>query len=122
MSTTFKKRFATQEEILASGDKDFIARCERGDNTTIAIEETGSVIYLTHFADDNTVSIVKRGELSARFRAYSIRVIKKAMLALPNNLVAWIKKDDSKTKRLLRVLGFTFEIRKMDYNKYTRSW
>jgi endonuclease YncB( thermonuclease family) len=122
MSTIFNKRFATQEEIDASGDENFIARCRQGDNITIVIEEAGSIVYLTYFADNNTVSIVKKGELSPRLRAYSVRVIKKAMLSLPDNVVAWVVNSDSRTKRLLRLLGFTFDIRKVSYDMYRRRF
>jgi hypothetical protein len=122
MSTIFKKNFASQADILASGDNSFIERCKQGDNATVVVSDDTAAIYLTYFANDDTVSIVKRGKPSPRLRTYCVRVIKKALYVLPDNIVAWIEKNDSRTKRLLRMLGFTFKNRKMMYDEYVRSW
>ena len=122
MSMIYKVKLGNNGDILNSENESYIERCKHSPYVAVVAEDKKGKVYLTCFTDDNTLSIIKVGKLTIRFKRFIFYLTRKLLKEMTDNVFAWVDKKDSGANRFIRLLGFEADFEKMGYYRYRRSW
>jgi hypothetical protein len=78
------------------------------------------VARLFYYGENDSVGIEKYTDLTKQERISLFYFIKKALKNL-NPVIAYCSQSDSRTNKLLLLLGFSLQNQKMDYNLYSNG-
>jgi hypothetical protein len=118
MSTKYRVRFASKEDILFTRQQKFIYRCNIEPYVSLYLTDGKEYVLLTYFMRSCTLSFIKSAELDRGFALYVARTCRNVLEEFNEKVYAWVSKKDLRANKFIQFLGFSPVFEKKGYYKY----